>query len=350
MSDKATVDQRDSLEQVSVGIVRATHESLILRCNVRFADILGYSQDEVPGLTFKEITAPEDVAAFMEALQRLWSGATDAMSLETRFIRKDGSLTWIKLTASVQSDVEGQALYLLTLVEDIKLRKAAEENLLATAEALQAREERYLNAFQTCPDAVLIIRLSNGTIIDANRAYLDIMGFESQEVIGRTSMELGMWADATDRQRLANALHENSGCRDLEVRLRRKNGEDVLGTVVGILCRNRGRPLHSRIHTRCVCGQSGGGGDQESRLLRSAHGPAQPPPAMGTAAAGAHRQHQDALQPCAALCRSGRLQGVERHVWPSCWRPDAAGSRRGGLQAAFAKWTQWRDWAAMSSS
>ncbi|MFZ0743203.1 MAG: EAL domain-containing protein [Terracidiphilus sp.] len=229
MSDKATVDQRDSLEQVSVGIVRATHESLILRCNVRFADILGYSQDEVPGLTFKEITAPDDVAPFMEALHRLWSGATDAMSLEARFIRKNGSLTWIKLTASVQSDVEGQALYLLTLVEDINARKASQVNLAATAGAVPTREERYCRAFQTYPDAVLMTRMSDGAIVDANQAYLAIMGFESQEVIGRTSMQLGMWAEATDRQKLSDALHQDSGCRDIEVRLRRKNGEVFWG-------------------------------------------------------------------------------------------------------------------------
>ena len=229
MVDKLRLNRRDFLEQVSVGIVRATHEGLILRCNARFAEVVGHSQDEVPGLTFKEITVPEDVAAVMEAIQRLWAGATDAISFETRLVRRDGSLTWVNLTASLQSGIEGHPLYLTTLVEDINERKAAEETLLEAAEALQAREERYLNAFQMCPDAVLIIRLSNGIIIDANRAYLDVMGLESQEVIGRTSMELDMWADATDRQRLANALHENSGCRDLEVRLRRKNGEIFWG-------------------------------------------------------------------------------------------------------------------------
>ena len=242
MADKLRLDRRDFLEQVSVGIVRATHEGLILRCDARFAEVVGCSQDEVPGLTFKEITAPEDAAAFMEALRRLWTGAIDAISLETRFIRKDGSLTWVKLTASVQSDLEGHPLYLLTLVEDINVRKAAEENLVATAEALQAREERYLNAFQTCPDAVLIIQLSNGTIIDANRAFLDVMGFESQEVIDRTSMELGMWADATDRQKLAVALHQNSGCRDLEVRLRRKNGEVFWGQLSASFAEIEGVP------------------------------------------------------------------------------------------------------------
>ena len=242
MADLPRVHRRDFLEQVSVGIVRATHEGLILRCNARFAEVVGYSQDEVPGLTFKEITVPEDVATIVEATQRLWTGAVDAVSLETRLMRRDGSLTWVKLTASIHSGIEGHPLYLMTLVEDINLRKTAEQNLLATASALQAREERYLNAFQMCPDAVLIIRLNNGTIIEANRAFLDVMGFESREVIGRTSIELGMWADAADRQKLSDALNENSGCRDLEVRLRRKNGDIFWGQLSASFAEIEGVP------------------------------------------------------------------------------------------------------------
>jgi diguanylate cyclase (GGDEF)-like protein/PAS domain S-box-containing protein len=242
MADLPRVNRRDFLEQVSVGIVRATHEGLILRCNARFAEVVGYSQDEVPGLTFKEITVPEDVATIVEATQRLWTGAVDAVSLETRLVRRDGSLTWVKLTASIHSGIEGHPLYLMTLVEDISLRKTVEQNLLATAEALQAREERYLNAFQMCPDAVLIIRLNNGTIIEANRAFLDTMGFESAEVIGRTSIELGMWADAADRQKLSDALNENSGCRDLEVRLRRKDGDTFWGQLSASFAEIEGVP------------------------------------------------------------------------------------------------------------
>jgi diguanylate cyclase (GGDEF)-like protein/PAS domain S-box-containing protein len=130
----------------------------------------------------------------------------------------------------------------MTLVEDINVRKTAEQNLLATASALQAREERYLNAFQMCPDAVLMIRLNNGTIIEANRAFLDVMGFESREVIGRTSIELGMWAEAADRKRLSDALNENSGCRDLEVRLRRKNGDTFWGQLSASFAEIEGVP------------------------------------------------------------------------------------------------------------
>jgi len=229
MSDTSGLDQQDFLVQTAVGIVHAAPEGQILWCNARFAEIIGYPWEEVPGLTFQEITHPEDVASSIEAFQRLWSGATDSLSLQARFIRKDRSTTWLKLTVSLQRNGEGPALHLLAFAEDINARKAIEVSFATTADALKAQEERYRNAFQSNPDAVIIARLSDGTIIDANQAFLDLMGLDREDVIGQTSIQIGMWADADDRQRLKDALQENSSCRNLEIKLRRKSGEIFFG-------------------------------------------------------------------------------------------------------------------------
>jgi diguanylate cyclase (GGDEF)-like protein/PAS domain S-box-containing protein len=229
MSEILRLDRRDFLEQDAVGIVSTALKGQILRCDARFAEMIGYSIEDVPGRTFQEIITPEDRAPSEDAFRKLSAGATGAVSLETRFIRRDGSLTWLRLTGSLQRDSEGRALHILTFVEDINARKAAEASLVMTADALRAREERYRNAFQTCPDAVLIARLEDGIIVDSNQSILDVLGYQRDEVVGKTSMDLNMWAEASDRQRLAEALNENGGCRDLQLRLRRKNGEEFWG-------------------------------------------------------------------------------------------------------------------------
>ena len=164
------------------------------------------------------------------------------MSFETRFIRKDGSFTWLKLTVSLQRNGEGPAFHLLIFAEDINGRKACEAGVATVPSPPPAKEARYRNVFQTCPDAVLIARLSDGKIIDANQAFLDVMGFESGEVIGRTSLELGMWADASDRQKLAEALEGKAGCRDVEVRLKKKNGEVIWAKLSAFFTEIEGAP------------------------------------------------------------------------------------------------------------
>ena len=230
MSDKPTLESRSFPEQATVGIVHATPEGHILRCNSEFAEIVGYPREEVRGLMIQEITPDEDGAQCLAALQKLWTGASDALSLEIRLIRKDGTLTWSKLTISLLRDREGWPSHLLAHVEAIKDRKSPE---LATAAApvgvVQTKEDRYRTTFETSPDGVLIAHVEDGKILDVNPAFLEIMHFTREEVLGHTSLELDIWADDADTHKVVEALDDKSGFRDLEVRLRRKNGEIFWG-------------------------------------------------------------------------------------------------------------------------
>ena len=213
-----------------MGIVHTTPEGHILRCNAEFAEIIGYPREEVRGLMLQEITPDEDGAQCLASFQKLWTGASDALSLEIRLIRKDGSLTLAKLTVSLLRDREGWPSHLLAHVEDIHERLQTETAQAATAEAASpAKEDRYRTTFETSPDGVLIARAEDGKIIEVNPAFLEILHFTRDEVIGRTSTDLEIWADESDTERVAEALHEQGACRDLEVRLRRKNGEVFWG-------------------------------------------------------------------------------------------------------------------------
>lgn len=220
---------RKTFEQAPVGIVHTSFEGRILRCNAHFAEIAGYLPDEIVGLTQAQITLAEDHAQSAGGQQRAAASTADIATFETRLVRKDGSLTWVKATTSVQRDGEGNEVHIVTFVEDINASKAAEGGLAAIQEALRASEERYRTAFQTSLDAININRLDNGSYVEVNHAFLDIMGFERGEVIGRTSVDLGIWADKRDRQKLIEALRQHSSCRDLKAQFRKKNGETFWG-------------------------------------------------------------------------------------------------------------------------
>jgi diguanylate cyclase (GGDEF)-like protein/PAS domain S-box-containing protein len=230
MSDKPTLESRNFLEQATVGIVHATPEGHILRCNAEFAEIVGYPREEVRGLMLQEITPDEDGAQALASFQKLWTGASDALSMEIRLIRKDGTPTWSKLTVSLLRDREGWPSHLLAHVEGIKDRKSAERGDVALSEPVaQVKEDRYRSTFETSPDGVLIARAEDGKIVEANPALLNILQLSREEVLGHTSLELDIWADESDTYKVSEALHENAAARDLEVRLRRRNGEVFWG-------------------------------------------------------------------------------------------------------------------------
>jgi diguanylate cyclase (GGDEF)-like protein/PAS domain S-box-containing protein len=229
---------RATFEQAAVGIVHNSFDGRILRCNERFARIVGYPLDEVPGMFVSQITAPENAAETAVLIQRIASGG-GSETIEKRYLRKDGSRFWARTTVSLLRDSRGRPLHLIALVEDINARKAAEERLSEAQEALRASEERHRIAFQTSPNAVTIFRLDDGMFLDVNQTFLDIMGYEREEVIGRTSRELNIWPDSRDLQKMVEELRRNRVFRG-DIQLRKRNGEILWGRLAASLFEHDG--------------------------------------------------------------------------------------------------------------
>jgi diguanylate cyclase (GGDEF)-like protein/PAS domain S-box-containing protein len=216
---------RATFEQAAVGIVHASFEGRFLRCNARFAEIVGYPLDEVSGMTFEQITSAEDIAASAHAMRQVRNGSVSE-TWEKRYLRKDGSFIWVKVTTSALHDHEGRPIHYISVVQDINARKAAEDSLAAAQETLRVSEARYRTVFQTSLDGIAISRMDDGRYIDVNQALLNILKYEREEVIGRTSTELGLWPDEGTRRNLMDLLRRDSCFRDLAVPFRRKNGEN----------------------------------------------------------------------------------------------------------------------------
>jgi PAS domain S-box-containing protein len=218
---------RATFEQAPIGIVHTALDGGFLRFNSRFAEIIGYPIEEVHGLTFKQITAPEDMGKTIEALERVSSRTSETVSLEKRIIRKDGAVVWGKLSISAQRDSEGRVLHFISMIEDIDARKQTEELLTGALEALRLSEEHYRTVFQMSLDAITISRLSDGRYIDANKAFLDLIGIEPEEIVERTSTDLGIWADLETRPKILEMLSQNKEFRDFRTQFVKKTGEKI---------------------------------------------------------------------------------------------------------------------------
>jgi diguanylate cyclase (GGDEF)-like protein/PAS domain S-box-containing protein len=233
---------RATFDQAAVGILHTSLQGRILRCNECFARIVGYSREELVDSDFQEITPPEDQGSGKVVAMRLLKGEVATAHFEKRYVRKDGTLTWVMLTISIQHDHEGHPLFFLTLVQDINARKQAEELLAAAQEALRISEERYRMAFKMSLDSINLNSLSDGRYVDCNKAFFDATGYTPEEVIGRTSIELNIWADPEDRQTLASMVREHGVCRNFEARFRKKSGETLWGLMSASVIELEGEP------------------------------------------------------------------------------------------------------------
>jgi diguanylate cyclase (GGDEF)-like protein/PAS domain S-box-containing protein len=97
-------------------------------------------------------------------------------------------------------------------------------------EQMRASEERFARAFRASPAAMSISTLDGGKYVDVNDAFVSLVARSRQDTLGKTSLELGIWANSADRGRMTGTLESEGSLRDLPVQFRRSTGEvrDVL--------------------------------------------------------------------------------------------------------------------------
>src|SRR4029079_19429213 len=93
--------------------------------------------------------------------------------------------------------------------------------------------DTYGKAFHARPAAIWIRTLNEGKFVDINESFCDLVGYSRDELIGKTSTELKLWADAHDRPKIAAILAQKGALREVENRLIRKDGDfrDCIGSI-----------------------------------------------------------------------------------------------------------------------
>ncbi len=92
-------------------------------------------------------------------------------------------------------------------------------------QALIESEEKFRKAFETSTDAVNINRWHDGLYLDTNQGFMNLTGYRREEIIGKTSGELEVWADHEDRYRLMEELEKQGYVNNMEFSFRMKNGK-----------------------------------------------------------------------------------------------------------------------------
>jgi len=97
---------------------------------------------------------------------------------------------------------------------------------------LEDSRYKFANIFQQAPMPLALVRL-NGELIDVNDFWLQQFGFEKQEVMGRTSTELGLWIDPAERARMLEQVNQTGIINRLEVHFRTKQGKVLICLLSG---------------------------------------------------------------------------------------------------------------------
>lgn len=205
---------RAMFEQAAVGIALYDLDGRWLQVNEKLCAILEYSQEELVGRSCREFTHPDDREAQAELLGRLRNAELKSASLEKRYLRKNGSPVWTKLTASPVCDEKGEPEYIIAVIEDITERKRVEQREIGLNRIL----EESLNE-------IYVFDAETLNFIQVNRGARENLGYTMEELESLTPYALKPKFTRESFERLIEPLR--SGAKDVlkfHTVLQRKDG------------------------------------------------------------------------------------------------------------------------------
>jgi PAS domain S-box-containing protein len=193
----------------------------IAECNEVFVRVHGYSGlDQVLGWRLRDLLVqsdPEKVIAYFRAFIR---AGYRLLGAETREVDPHGNTGYF-LSNVIGVQENGMLVRAWGTQRDITEQKRAEA-------AMRESEERFAKAFHASPDALSISRIADGVILEVNDSFVSLFGFDRDELIGKSTLELDIYVDAAARGHALEILEKNGRIRDFEFEMKRKSGELLL--------------------------------------------------------------------------------------------------------------------------
>src|SRR6266576_4046403 len=165
--------------------------------------------EAVRGRPIVEVIAPEHRAAFTELHRRVFAG--ESGTLEFEIIGFKGKRSWLATHAVPLRDAAGTIQAVLGITRDISRRRIAER-------ALVESEERFCKAFYANTLPLVITRLSDGMVLDANEAFTRLLNRPREEILGQTTVSLGVMEPA-GRASVIERLRAEGVVNDVELEL-----------------------------------------------------------------------------------------------------------------------------------
>lgn len=210
---RSEAEYRSIVHGAPYGIYRLDDKGDVLMANPALVTMLGCrTEGEVIRLNSSDeiFWDPEEVRRAVSPWEPV------LQSYETRWRSKNGEKITVRLAGRELSGA-GSPEYEV-FVENITARKQAED-------ALRSSEERFSKAFRNSPLAITISTEAEGRYLDANDAFLKLLGYAREEVIGHTAAELRFWTEPSDRGQMIQRLKKGESVAKHNTRHQTKSGE-----------------------------------------------------------------------------------------------------------------------------
>ena len=188
-----------------------------VRCNETFCQFLGYTENELIGKSFIDITSPEDIDVGKKEIQDLVAKKIDKFSVEKRYQTKEGQTIWALTTVNFIADENGNLLFFLPIIQNIHNQKLL-------FETIKEREAKLNSIFSTTAAGMGVT--VNQALVEVNQRFCEIVGREKSELISQNLQFLYPNCDEYHKViQEENRQIQEQGTSTIETRWMRNNGD-----------------------------------------------------------------------------------------------------------------------------
>jgi len=133
---------RQLFEQASVGIALESMRGQLAIVNPAFCAMFGYSEAELHQMSCAQLSHPDDLAAEAPLFSELCAGKRTSYQIDKRFLRKDGTIVWGRVSVSLLQPQDGTEPFIIGMLRDISPLKQRDQELVTlTGRLIEAQEE-----------------------------------------------------------------------------------------------------------------------------------------------------------------------------------------------------------------
>ncbi len=99
-------------------------------------------------------------------------------------------------------------------------------NVVRSLEAVRIGEEKFRKVFHGSPVAISITSMREGHLLDANEAYLNLIGYDRETALGKTTIDLGFWSNASERAKFVQKIKEQKSLQNPAYKLTNHSGQE----------------------------------------------------------------------------------------------------------------------------
>jgi PAS domain S-box-containing protein len=216
---------RQIFEEAPIGMAVVGLDEKFRQANGALCHMLDYSEEELRRRTPFDLTHPEDLESSRE-LAKLMLADKSHSSIEKRYVRRNSDVVWARRTGRVIRDENGDPRHFLIMIEDISVRKEAEQALHESKRQLEYALQANQSIMDNSQDVICTVD-ENGRFLTVNAACQDLLGYAPAELIGRFYFDFVYPQDRVRTSEADTVTRKSGRLTDFVNRYVRKDGSIV---------------------------------------------------------------------------------------------------------------------------